>query len=82
MGATDSLVHIYSEIAKHITKLRKDPRYLLVQEGDGWAEFTCPAQGWSPTSGAKRTRNLTPQQRAAAGERLHRARQQMKSEAE
>ena len=68
------VVRIWSAQRRHITRLRKNPSFTEVATGfygtTEWAEFTIPADSWSPASGAKRKSNLTDEQRRAAGERL------------
>ena len=74
----DDEVRIYTDVAKHIRRLRADARYTEIGSGHWgvteWASFTCPAKGWTPTSGAKRTRVMTEEQRAEAAARLRGAR--------
>jgi hypothetical protein len=47
-------------------------RYVRSGEHDGcpWAEYTIPADRWSPVTGAKRTVRMSTEQRAAAAQRL------------
>lgn len=63
-----------------ITKFRKDDRFTETAagthlDGSAWAEFTIPADRWNPASGAKRSRNLSEEQRAAVAERLKKGRE-------
>jgi len=79
-NAASDKVSFYSDVPKHIRALKKDPRVTLTKEGtfaDGtrFAYFECDAKGWSPLSGPKRTRKLTPEQRKAAAERMRKARE-------
>jgi hypothetical protein len=71
-------VLIWTAIRKHITRLRKSPAFTEVRTGyygsTEWAEFTIPADQWNPATGAKRRSSLTPEQRAAAADRLRAAR--------
>ncbi|WP_029090077.1 hypothetical protein [Brevibacterium album] len=75
----DERVRIWTAQRRHINKLRKSPKAVEVASGqhDGseWAAFEVDADQWSPASGIRRTRNLTDEQRAAARERLARARE-------
>jgi hypothetical protein len=70
----DDLVHIYTAQRTVITQLRKRPAFTEIDagefEGSIWAEFTIPADQWSPATGVKRTRTLTDEQRATLTERL------------
>lgn len=74
----DEIVRISSAQRRHITKMRRNPAFTEVRTGvhDGteWAEFTIPADQWSPATGAKRKVNMTPEARAAAAARLSAAR--------
>lgn len=70
----DDLVRIWSAQRRFITKMRKDPLFIEVKSGfhgtSEWAEFTIPADRWSPV-GIKRTRGgATREQREAAALRL------------
>ena len=71
-------VTIWTAQRKHITRLRKNPAFTEVRAGyhgsTEWAEFTIPADQWSPASGAKRRSNLSDEQKRAAAERLRLAR--------
>jgi hypothetical protein len=70
----DPLVHIWSAQKRHINAMRKNPEYREVRSGrietSEWAEFTIPADRWKPNFGAKSARVVTPEQRAAAAQRL------------
>jgi hypothetical protein len=74
----DTRVRIWTAQRKYISRLKKNPAFTLVKEGEHgsspWAEFTIPADQWSPAGGAKRKLNLTVEQRAAAAQRLRVAR--------
>lgn len=74
----DELVHIWSAQRRQITKMRKDSAFTEVACGfygtTEWAEFTIPADRWSPL-GVKRTRTMTTAQRQEAAERLAGVRQ-------
>ena len=76
----DPEVRIWTAQRRHITRLRKHPAFTEVRQGwhgtMEWAEFTIPADKWNPASGAKRTRNMTDEQKQAAATRLAAARTQ------
>ena len=86
MSDDDDLVHIRTEIRKHVNRIRKDPRFTITREGaigDTWfLEATIPADRWTPTGGAKRSRNLTEDQRNALRTRLAAARATRNDEGE
>lgn len=73
----DGLVRIWSAQRKHITKMRRNPQFTEVKSGfygtSEWAEFTVPADRWSPV-GVKRLVSLTEQQRNDRRDRLQAAR--------
>lgn len=74
----DDLVRIWSNVRRHITKMRRSPAFTEVRTGvsgtSEFAEFTIPADRWSPL-GVKRSVSLTKQQRSEAAARLLAARQ-------
>lgn len=75
----DEFVRILTHQARYINRLRKHADATLVREGneDGtaWAEFTVPADRWSPTSGIKRrSAPLSEERKAALKEQLERGR--------
>jgi hypothetical protein len=74
----DDPAHVWTAQRPVITRLRANPAAELVKEGrigsTPWAEFRLPAKLVSFRSVSTK-RNLTPDQRAAAGARLARARQ-------
>lgn len=73
----DGQVRIWSAQRPFITRMRKDPLFTEVACGHcgttEWAEFTIPADRWSPL-GVKRTRSMTSEQRQEAAARLAQAR--------
>ena len=73
----DDLVHIWTAQKRFITKMRRNPQFTEVETGyhgtSEFAEFTVPADRWSPL-GVKRLTNLTEQQRNQASARLQAAR--------
>ncbi len=75
----DAVVRVWSNRRRDVSKLRKHPLFQVENSGfDGsteWVEGTIPSDKWNPVTGIKRkARQLTDEQRAAAGERLRRAR--------
>ena len=74
----DDLVTIETAQRRYLTRLRKNPSFLEVAqgefEGSEWARFTIPARDWNPASGAKRKRTLTDQQREELRQRFAKAR--------
>ena len=74
----DDLVTVETAQRRHITRLRKNARFLEVAqgefEGSEWARFTIPARDWSPATGAKRKRNLTDEQREELRQRFAKSR--------
>lgn len=69
----DATVHIWSAQRRYITRMRKDPAFTEVAsgvfEGTEWAEFSVPADRWSP-AGVKRTRKMSENQKEQARSRL------------
>ena len=74
----DDLVTIETAQRRHITRLRKNPAFTEVvagtYEGTEWARFTIPASEWNPATGAKRKRDLTPEQREELRQRFAKSR--------
>jgi hypothetical protein len=74
----DDFAYIWTAQRPIITKLKRNPSAELVKQGHigttAWAEFRLPADLITFRSG-KRTREMTPEQRAAARDRLAHARQ-------
>lgn len=69
----DEFVRVWSAQRRFITKMRRNPNFTEVRSGSHgtteWAEFTVPAERWSPL-GVRRQNSLTEQQRAEARTRL------------
>lgn len=69
----DDLVRIWSAQRRHITRMRRNAQFTQIRTGfhgtTEWAEFTVPADRWSPV-GVKRQVSLTEQQREQAAARL------------
>ena len=75
----DEAVRIWTAQRRYITRLRRHPGVTEVASGmhgsTPWAEFTIPAKLWNPVSGIKaRRKQMTEEQRAAAAQRLAKAR--------
>ena len=70
----DELVRIWTAQRTVIHRLRKHPAFTETRSGhDGssvWAEFTIPADRWSPATGAKRRVTLSAAQNEANTARL------------
>lgn len=77
----DDVVHIWSNVARDITKLERHPGVNIIESGrhgrTRWIKATVPMGQWSPTSGIKRKRTstMTDEQKVAAAERLKKARE-------
>lgn len=65
---------IWTNYRPHLNKFRKDERAINGLQGEDWGEFTIPADKFSIVRGFKSIRNLSPEQKAAAAERLSKAR--------
>lgn len=71
----DTLVTIETWQRGYLGRLRRDNRFTEQPGGtDTHGIFTIPRKRWTPTSGAKRTVNLTDEQKAEAAERLRNGR--------
>ena len=69
----DDLVRIWTAQRTVIHRLRKHQAFTEVRSGDdngAWAEFTIPADRWSPATGAKRRVTLSAAQNEANTARL------------
>lgn len=78
-SAADDTVQIWTCIPADVRALRKDDRFTETKSGtynDGtdWAQFEIPRKRWSTPRGARTTRAMTDEQRAAAADRLRNAR--------
>ena len=75
----DEVVRIYSAIPAHIRRLKKRENVTLVrswsEDGHEVCEFTVASGKWNPVTGVKRNRVMTDEQKAAAAERLRKARE-------
>lgn len=67
------IVTVWTAQRRFITKMRRNPNFTEVRSGSygttEWAEFTVPAERWSPL-GVRRQNSLTEQQRDEARTRL------------
>jgi hypothetical protein len=74
-GRADDVVHVYSNVPKHLRRLRRDPRVTELQGDAEWGRFTIPADQFDPLRGFKRApRVMTDEQRQAVADRLRKAR--------
>lgn len=75
----DDLVRVWTAQRTVITRISRDSRFTIVgsgeHDGSRWVSATIPAEKWNPVTGAKRTRTMTDEQKAAAAERLRAARE-------
>ncbi len=70
----DDVVRIWTAQRTVITRLTKDDRFELVSSGQQggrvvWAEFTIPADKYSPVTGAKKRFNLSETEKQKRAER-------------
>lgn len=74
----DDKVRIWTCQRRYLTRLRRNPSFTQTKTGffgtTEWAEFIIDANSWNPASGAKRSRNLSPEQRKQTAARLAAAR--------
>lgn len=75
----DDVLFITTSQRRVITRLRKAPGVKIIRElhddeGGIWLEAELPITAWDPVSGVKRHRNISPEAKAAAAERLAAAR--------
>jgi hypothetical protein len=74
----DRVVSIWTAQAKFIRALRKEKAAREVRtgmfEGSEFAVFEVNTAQWNPVRGFKRTRTMSPEAKAAAAERLRKAR--------
>lgn len=70
----DDVLRIWTAQRRFITHLRRHPKVTETRTGrvDGteWAEFTIPADAWSPVTGVRRASGHSFEQNRAAAERL------------
>lgn len=72
------LVRIYTTVPAHIRKLALEGRARLVSQDSESATYEVDSKDFNPLGGFKRKNNWTPLQRAAAAERLAKAREEKK----
>lgn len=77
----DSFVYIYTNVPKHIAKLRSDNRVTNLKQAtlefddEDWGKFMVNRGVYDPLTGFKRTRKgMTDEQKAAGARRLAEAR--------
>lgn len=66
---------VWSSYRPHINRFLKDERASLTGEGEDWASFEIASQDYDIRNAFKRKVNLSDEQRAAAAERLRKARE-------
>lgn len=66
---SSNIVYIWTAQQRYINRLKKDSAFELAGEGPGWAEFTIPADRWSPV-GVRRTRKVSEKSKREAAARL------------
>lgn len=71
----NDVIYIYTSNVVHLRALRKRTDIEEVMGGDDWGDFRVSTEVYDPLKGFKRKRTLTDEQRAAAGERLRKARE-------
>lgn len=69
------LVRIYTTVPSHIRKLSLEGRARLVSQDSESATYEVDSKDFNPLGGFKRKSNFTPEQKAAAAERLAKARE-------
>ncbi|MFA5387323.1 MAG: hypothetical protein WC322_02915 [Candidatus Paceibacterota bacterium] len=70
----DEWVYINTYQRRYMTKMRANEKFeVLVDTGD-YLQARIKASEWNPAQGAKRSRTFTPEQKAAAAERMTAAR--------
>lgn len=69
----DDLVRVWTAQRRYITKMRKSPLFTEAATGfhgkTEWAEFTIPADRWSPT-GIRHSRAISTAQKSEAAARM------------
>lgn len=70
----DDVVYIWTSNTVHLRKLRKDARVTETSGNEDFGQFTVPVENYDVLKGLKTKRSFTPEQRAAAGERLRKVR--------
>lgn len=77
MSDEDGVACVYTAQRRILTKLKKNPAATLIEEGvfegSAWGRFEIPA-GLISFRSTRVKREMTPEQKAAAGERLKAAR--------
>lgn len=74
----DGMYYVYTADAKHLNRLDKmvaAGRAVVQKRGEDWGDFAIPASEYDPMTGFKVKRKpMTPEQKAAAAERMRNAR--------
>lgn len=74
-GRDDDVVHVWSNNPVHVRRLRKHPKVTQTEGDELSGSFTVPTSAFDPLKGFRRAgREMTPEQREAAAERLRKAR--------
>lgn len=81
MNDESDVVLLWSAQRKYVNRVLADDRWTVLEsgvneEGQPWVSASIPASKYSPLTGVKRKNNMTPEQKAAAAERLRRNREE------
>ena len=70
----DDVITFWTMQRRFISRMRKHPAFRETGSGfygaSEWVVFEVPAKEWNPATGGKRKRDITPEQRAAAADRM------------
>lgn len=66
----DDVVHIWSNIPKHVRAMRREPRYTQIDGDEASGSFTVPVRDYRPLALKRRASTLTDVQRQALADRL------------
>lgn len=77
LNDAQDVVLLWSAQRKYVNRVLADKRWTVLDSGvndagQPWVSASIPANRYSPLTGAKRTSNMTPEQKRAAAERLRR----------
>lgn len=70
----DPWVHVETFQRRYMAKLRNHPSFEVLVDDPGYVRARIKSSMWNPVTGAKRARNYTPEQKAAAADRMAAAR--------
>ena len=74
-GRAEDVVFVYTNVPKHLRRLRLDKRATEIMGGEEWGRFRIPSDQFDALRGFKRqTKPMTEEQRTAAAARLNAAR--------